>query len=436
MKFLPYYRSICGNCVKRTTGRGIGLIIKSMPTLSTIPTKARSCLCKLVKSSRNIFSRAGFQAIFGSLSVFASLEQPAAAFAQTTGAIQLTADPLPPISIKHLQTLTDANGIHEFAHGTIPWHENGYCAEDAARALVAVTDYELVTGNADACQLAKIYLRYLQDSLRDDGQLWNRQNRMLASGDSYGRVLWGLGYAAARHPDKEIADPAAKLFNQILPGCNEKLGGYPIANAYALEGLTAFVGRFPDGVPQAALEKCAKQNLDGYRQHRRAGWTWFDATMTYDTGRFPLAMLLAFEATGNTECRQVGLESLDFLLKVCFSPDGKQLRPIGNHGWYPEGGTPAQFDQQPIDAASIVEACVVAARITGEKKYVVKARRAFEWFLGNNLKGAAVYDPVSGGCRDGLTVSGANVNEGGESTIMYVIARCKMEVSLNDKHFK
>ena len=169
----------------------------------------------------------------------------------------------------------------------------------------------------------------------------------------------------------------------------------PIANAYAMEGLTAFVGKFPGGAPQAALEKCVKQNLDCYRQHHRADWKWFDATMTYDTGRFSLAMLLAFEATGNAECRQVGLESLDFLLKVCFSPDGRQLRPVGNKGWYPRDETPAQFDQQPIDAASIVEACVVAARITGEKKYAVKARKAFDWFLGNNLKG-------SGGLRPGF----------------------------------
>jgi hypothetical protein len=414
----------------------INRLLNPMLAFSLIPTKAKYCPRMFVKCSQNIFPVTAFQAILVFLPIFSGVEKPDAVFAQTTGKIQLAAYLIPPISIKHLQTLTDATGIQEFAHGTIPWKENGYCAEDVARALVAVTDYERVTGKTDARSLAKIYLRYLQSSLRGDGQLWNRQGRMLASGDSYGRVLWGLGYAAAMHSDKEIAAPAAKLFDQILPGCNEKLGGYPIANAYALEGLTAFVSKFPGGAPQAALEKCAKQNLDVYRQHRRGDWKWFDATMTYDTGRFPLAMLLAFDATTNAEYREAGLESLDFLLTVCFSPDGKQLRPIGNHGWYHEGGTPAQFDQQPIDAASIVEACVAAARITGEKKYAVSAGKAFEWFLGNNLKGMAVYDPDSGGCRDGLTVSGANVNEGGESTIMYVIARCNMEDLLNDHRFK
>jgi hypothetical protein len=407
-----------------------------MLAYSLPPTKAKSCPRTFVKRSQNIFPVTAFQAILVCLPIFSGVEKPDAAFAQTTGKIQLTAYPIPPISIKHLQTLTDATGIHEFAHGTIPWHENGYCAEDVARALVALTDYERVTGKTDGRPLAKIYLRYLQSSQRNDGQLWNRQGRMLTSGDSYGRVLWGLGYAAATHPDKEIAIPAAKLFDEILPGCSGKLGGYSIANAYAIQGLTAFILKFPGGASQAALEKCAKQNLDVYRQHRRGDWKWFDATMTYDTGRFPLAMLLAFDATTNAEYREAGLESLDFLLTVCVSRDGKQLHPIGNHGWYPEGGTPAQFDQQPIDAASIVEACAVAARITGEKKYAISAGKAFEWFLGNNLKGVAIYDPDSGGCRDGLTISGANVNEGGESTVMYVIARCELEDLLNDNRLK
>ena len=49
--------------------------------------------------------------------------------------------------------------------------------------------------------------------------------------------------------------------------------------------------------------------------------------MTYDPGRFSLAMLRAFDVTTNAEYREAGLESLDFLLKVCFSPDGKQLLP-------------------------------------------------------------------------------------------------------------
>jgi hypothetical protein len=407
-----------------------------MPAFPPIQTRSSSFPGIFIQCSHKIIAGVTVPGILAFISIFYFLEQPAAALSLTEGETQAATYPLPSISIKHLQTLTDTTGIHEFAHGTIPWHENGYCAEDEARALVAVTEYECVTGKKDARPLAKIYLRYLQNNRRDDGQVWNRQGQVLADGDSYGRVLWGLGYAAAMHPDKEIAAPAAELFNQIISGCEKKLGNYPIANAYAIQGLAAFVRKHPDGAPRAALEACVRQNLARYRQHRSGDWKWFATTVTYDAGRFPLAMLLASEVTANAECREAGLETLDFLLKVCFSPDGRQLRPVGNRGWYSQGGTPALYDQQPIDAASIVEACVAAARVTGEKKYAVSASRAFEWFLGNNLKSAAIYDPVSGGCRDGLTVTGANVNEGGESTIMYVIARCNLEDLSHDSLLK
>jgi hypothetical protein len=403
-----------------------------MLTLAISRTKASSCARRLGKNRRNLFHHAA--ATSGGLFVLLLfvLEQPNVALAQNAEAGLGATYPLPAISIKQLQNLTDTNGIHEFAHGTVPWQENGYCAEDVARALVAVTDYERVTGKRDARPLARIYLRYLQNSVRDDGQLWNREGRMLASGDSYGRVLWGLGYAAAAQSDAEIAGQAARLLDRIIPGCNEKLGGFPIANAYAIQGLSAFIRKYPGVATQAALAQCVNQNLDCYRRHSSAKWQWFDGTMTYDPGRFPLAMLLAYEATGTAECRETGLASLDFLLKVTFSPDGHQLRPVGNQGWYPEHGEPAQFDEQPIDAASIVEACVAAARITGRKHYADCASKAFEWFLGNNLKGAAIYDASSGGSHDGLTIAGVNVNEGGESTIMYVIARCNLEDLLND----
>ena len=56
-------------------------------------------------------------------------------------------------------------------------------------------------------------------------------------------------------------------------------------------------------------------------------------------GRFPLAMLLTFEATTNAEYRAAGLESLDFLIaSLLFDSKGhNNSRPMGNKGWYPKG---------------------------------------------------------------------------------------------------
>jgi len=42
--------------------------------------------------------------------------------------------------------------------------------------------------------------------------------------------------------------------------------------------------------------------------------------------------------------------------------------PIGNGGWFRRGGHRARFDQQPLEAQSMVEACVEAYRVTTEPK--------------------------------------------------------------------
>jgi hypothetical protein len=407
-----------------------------MFTILPTQPKAEACARSPVQSSQITFPGAASLAIMVCLSFLFFLEQPAVAWAQTTGELQVAACPLPPLSIQHLQTLTDATGIHEFAHGTIPWHENGYCAEDVGRALAAVTLYEQVTGKTDGRSLARVYLAYLQKSLRDDGEIWNRKDKTIASGDAYGRILWGLGYAASFQTDQINRESSARLFESILPGWGKKLGDYPIARACAMQGLAAYLSRYPNPDARIALLHCAEMNLLAFHKYSDQKWKWFDETMTYDSGRLPLSLLLTFQTTGDSRFRDVGLASLDFLIATCFDATGTQLSLVGNQGWFKKGGTPARFDQQPIDAASMVEACVLAARLTGNPEYSQRARTAFEWFLGNNAKQAVLYDSQSGGCRDGLTESGPNQNEGGESTIMYVIARCNLEDLLNDTRHK
>jgi hypothetical protein len=84
--------------------------------------------------------------------------------------------------------------------------------------------------------------------------------------------------------------------------------------------------------------------------------------------------------------------------------------------WTKEG------DEQPVDAAALVEALVEAHLSTGESRYARQAVRAFEWFLGRNSLGVSVYDAASGGCHDGLGPWGLNENEGAESTLAYLQA--------------
>src|SRR4029453_12190316 len=67
-----------------------------------------------------------------------------------------------------------------------------------------------------------------------------------------------------------------------------------------------------------------------------------------------------------------------------------------------------------------------AHRIDGNPKWVAHAQRAFNWFLGENHLQQSLYDPSTGGCRDGLHADRANENQGAESTLSFLLALVDM----------
>ena len=84
-------------------------------------------------------------------------------------------------------------------------------------------------------------------------------------------------------------------------------------------------------------------------------------------------------------------------------------------------------DEQPVDAAALVEALTEALVATGDRAYGEQALRAFEWFLGRNHAGIPLYDVATGGCHDGLKPHGVNRNEGAESTLAFLQALLALE---------
>ncbi|MGE8423572.1 MAG: hypothetical protein ACN6PI_12130, partial [Sphingobacterium siyangense] len=66
-------------------------------------------------------------------------------------------------------------------------------------------------------------------------------------------------------------------------------------------------------------------------------------------------------------------------------------------------------------------------KFTKDEQYKKTIRIVFDWFLGRNHIRQIVYNPVTGGCFDGLEEHAININQGAESTISYLMARLKME---------
>ena len=71
-------------------------------------------------------------------------------------------------------------------------------------------------------------------------------------------------------------------------------------------------------------------------------------------------------------------------------------------------------------------ACLEAERVTRDPLWATHARSAFDWFLGQNHLDRWLYDPSTGGCRDGLHAERANENQGAESTLAFLLALVDM----------
>ena len=68
----------------------------------------------------------------------------------------------------------------------------------------------------------------------------------------------------------------------------------------------------------------------------------------------------------------------------------------------------------------MADACAAAFDATGDEYWADLTVLAAEWFLGANDTGVPLFDPVSGGCCDGLERNGRNENQGAESTVALI----------------
>jgi glycosyltransferase involved in cell wall biosynthesis len=360
------------------------------------------------------------------------LRNPRATFsAQIT---EKTLDRLPVVKLDHVRRMTDHTGIVEHAVFVVPNYPEGYTTDDNARALiVAILLDEFGSGAPPgALDLAARYLAFLwlafdpttrrfRNCLSYERQ-WQEPE---GSEDSHGRALWGLGTVLGRSKDSGLRGAAGRLFELAVPAAVEFKS--PRACAFALLGLQEYLDSFPgDRAALSAAEALANRLLDSYRAVHSANWNWFETSLAYSNARLPQALIRAGIRAANEEMISSGLEALDWLVTIQRCEVKGHFVPIGSHGFYSKKTEKARFDQQPIEACAVVAACLQAYRATGKSRWRKEAWTAFNWFLGGNDLQIALYDPTTGGCRDGLHPDRANENQGAESTLSFLMALLEM----------
>jgi hypothetical protein len=198
--------------------------------------------------------------------------------------------------------------------------------------------------------------------------------------------------------------------------------------AYAVLGLARLDADRLDDDASLLLDRFLDQLLAGYGANASNDWRWFEDRLTYDNAVLPHALILGGSATARGDCVTAGLESLRWLGDESGLDDGV-LRVTGHCGRGRHEPAPGAGDEQPIDVTSFVEAELAAFAVTGDAEHGARAQTSFNWFLGRNRLGIALYDFATGGCSDGLGETDPNTNEGAESTLAFHRAKLVLDAA-------
>jgi hypothetical protein len=333
--------------------------------------------------------------------------------------------------------MTDSTGLFQHALFTVPNFSEGYCTDDNARAFIlAVLLDEMVEEPERVRTLATTYAAFLHHAF--DGRTKRFHNHLSfdrrwldeqGSEDSHGRALWALGLGVGRSPYRSFQVLCGQVFVQALPAVTEFSS--PRAWAFALLGIHEYLQRLSgDRLAQQIRETLGTRLMELFDRSAQPEWPWFEEVLSYDNAKLAHALILSGRATGQTPVYERGLQALRWLAKVQTAESG-DFRPIGSNGFFPRGGTRAAFDQQPIEAHSMLSASLEAYRATSDAWWFEQAQRAFDWFLGWNDLGLELYSPTTGGCRDALHVDRVNQNQGAESTLAFLLSLVELQLMQN-----
>ncbi len=344
---------------------------------------------------------------------------------------------LPELKLDHLFRMSDSTGIFQHASFTVPNFAEGYCTDDNARALVlALMLQKLGRGSPRLSAQAATYAAFLNHAFdRPRGRFRNfmsfdrRWLEDVGSEDCQGHALWALGLCVAQAGQGSFQMLAAELFEQALPVAADFTS--PRAWAFTLIGIDEYLSRLSgDRRANQIRETLTAKLVQRFADAATENWQWFEDSVSYTNAKLPHALILSGRCMNNRAMLELGLKTLRWLVKIQTSEAGA-FRPIGSNGFFSRGKVRALFDQQPIEAQATVSACIEAYQATSDTFWVAEARRAFEWFLGRNDLGLALYDPGTGGCRDGLHMDRLSQNQGAESTVAFLLALTEKQALQN-----
>jgi glycosyltransferase involved in cell wall biosynthesis len=334
---------------------------------------------------------------------------------------------IPEIRFGHFLSLCDGTGLLQHAVYSVPDRSHGYCIDDNARALL----FSSLLTNFGETQLSQSittrFAAFIQHAWNPDARRFRNfmsyDRRWLekqGSEDSQGRTLWALAECAGKDIDQSRRRWAGALFKTALPIVEEFSS--PRAWAFSLLGLDAYCTLVGGDVLANRLRRLLADRLMSLlAKTETKEWIWFEDLLAYDNARLPQALIQTGLTTRTPRYVEAGLRTLRWLNSLQTTSSG-YFRPVGTKSFGRLRQKPEAFDQQPVEAAAAISACLVAWRAQDDADWPMDALRAFEWLLGENDLQTALADPEMGSCSDGLHPDRSNENKGAESVLSYLLS--------------
>ncbi len=349
---------------------------------------------------------------------------------------------VPAYNLSHFFNTTDQIGIVQFSQAETPQLSSGYTVDDNARALIALVEYYELTNDFRVLPLIKIHYNFIVDMQQENGGFLNYkdhtgrltdQNYEEDLDDANGRALWALGFLLSKKTLFEVVyfEQIEEMFMKADVKIRKMKS--PRSISFCIKGLANFNSVKNSREVDQLIIDLADRLLLLFEQNKQEHHPWFESSITYANAVIPEALLYAYRISGIKEYKMVAKVSFDYLCSILFQPE--YFRVISNQTWYEPGKRTALNGEQPIDVAYTIIALSEFYDCYGNYTYLSKMTRAFEWYLGRNQLNQIVYNPISGGCLDGIEAKQVNINQGAEATTTYLMARNRMEKHQRQEQF-
>lgn len=298
---------------------------------------------------------------------------------------------------------------------------------DALRLCAQVSDS--IRGEL-AHPLASIYFECLQRGRRDDGRVYHvcDHRGIWTTGGEDALIQSRLARALAAVMVSElpiaIRLQAADWWRELLPHADDARSPQAAAN-----WLIA-IGQLHSADPGRDLQRAATLANwlvdECYSAESADEWGWFGPQWETGAACIPEGLWHAGQILDEPRFTTVAESATGLLVAELF--EDQAFVPPGTRGPWKPGMPKALYDQQPADAASMVELLCTAERMTGLSAYGEYAERAARWFAGENRSGAKLIDRATGGCHDGLAPDGPHPDQGGAAVVAYLLTEAARAV--------